>query len=270
MPNFNEPEERKNAVDVDYNPLDEPVNEKPYTRANINTDGLDMNRPIDEPTFTPPPINKKANIPQDAKPPKPEPVNPDLKRAPKKEVNRASEHLVDLILNSATQVVKWSNRFLKISDKKLMRLQAEGEINLSTLIDYDFGKKMPIGQFVKEYNEQVSNTLAISEEFKEQVRPLLIEIFAERGMGLSKEQMVIALCAQEGAALVIAATQQKQAQIQMIEFLKQQSQAQSQKAPPPPPPPPPPAPENREPDSVTEVEEEKPVIIEGKKRKRRV
>lgn len=269
MPNFKEPEERKNDIDIDYNPLDEPVNEKPYTRANVNTDGMDMNRPIDEPSFTPPPINKKPNIPQDEKPPKPEPLNPDLKRAPKKEVNRAAEHLVDLVINAYSGMIKWSNKLLQISEKKLMRLQAEGEINLSALIDYDFGKKMPIGQFVKEYNEQVGTTLSVSDDFKEQIRPLLIEIFAERGIGLSKENMVLALIVQDVAGHAIMFTQQKQQQAQMLEFMKQASAAQNYTPPPPPPPSQPAQAAASEPEEVIEPEE-KPTVIEGKKRKRRV
>ena len=43
-----EPEERK---PVDYNPLDEAVNEKPYTTPNVNTSNVNLNAPIEEPRF---------------------------------------------------------------------------------------------------------------------------------------------------------------------------------------------------------------------------
>ena len=61
-----EPEEA-----VVINPLDEPVNEKRYTNANINTSGMDFSKSLDEPSFKPPPIQGKADPKK-----KPDPINP--------------------------------------------------------------------------------------------------------------------------------------------------------------------------------------------------
>ena len=61
-----EPEERAQAAtapsaprEVDFNPLDEPVTQRSYTSGNVNTSGIDLNTPIAEPSFAPPPIDTK-------------------------------------------------------------------------------------------------------------------------------------------------------------------------------------------------------------------
>ena len=54
------------ASEPDYNPLDEAVNEKKYTNPNVNPVGVDFTKSIDEPTFTPPPFQKKQPTTNDA------------------------------------------------------------------------------------------------------------------------------------------------------------------------------------------------------------
>ena len=90
-----EPEEQKAAV-IDFNPLDEPVNEKPYTIPNVNTTGVNMSAPIEEPRFTPPPIDK---IKRDApKPPPREPMNPEMKHLGKKDTEMAAGYAAKLVM----------------------------------------------------------------------------------------------------------------------------------------------------------------------------
>ena len=141
-----EPEERKA---VDYNPLDEAVNEKAYTTPNVNTSNVNLNAPIEEPSFTPPPIDTKRNFKQDQKPPKPEPVNPEMKNLGKKDTEMAASHMAKLILQGYEWMHDLGNKGLKVSEKKLNKLQADGEINLNAMIDY----------FIAEVEDFIANIL---------------------------------------------------------------------------------------------------------------
>ena len=61
---FQEPEEKElnsNLADAeimdDFNPLDEAVNEKEYTKHNVKINPNDFNSDIPEPSFMPPPMS---------------------------------------------------------------------------------------------------------------------------------------------------------------------------------------------------------------------
>ena len=85
--NFQEPEEDSTIIDNEnYSPLDTPINEKPYTKANVRMSEADMMNDIPEPKFQPPPIDltSKPNVEEPKKPPI-EPMNSEMKDMPKKE-----------------------------------------------------------------------------------------------------------------------------------------------------------------------------------------
>ena len=225
------------------NPLDEPVNEKSYATAGLNTDGLDLNTPIPEPKFTPPPIQPKAATPQPEKP-KPEPLNPEMRNLSKADTSMAASHMAKMILQGYEWVHTLGNKWLQIPERKLMRLQEEGEINLNVMIDYDYGKKIRAGDIIQDYNEQVKDILTVSDEFKQEATPLLEKVLAKRGIGMTDEQMLIYLFGKDLATKSIIMFQQKSQTKQLIEAIKMATQARyaqvATPAPPPPPPPPPP------------------------------
>jgi len=230
-----EPEEQMD----DFNPLDEPVNEKSYTSSNVNVDGVDMSKPIEEPRFTPPPISKKP-LYADEPPPKKEAFNPEMKYASRKETKQASAFLAKLCVDGYERVHVMVNQAMKVSEKKLDKLQSEGEINLNAMISYDYGKSMRAGDFFKTYNDQMDNFITVSQEFKDEVTPLLEEIFAERGMGMTKEQRLLSLVVTDLFGKGILVFQQRQILNSMIENIK--AATTGMYTPPPPPPQPTPAP----------------------------
>jgi hypothetical protein len=210
-----EPEE----IMEEFNPLDEPVNEKSYTSPNINIDGVDMSKPIDEPRFSPPPINKKP-ITSDEPPPKKEAFNPEMKYASRKETKQASAFLAKLCVDGYDRLHIMVNQSMKVSEKKLDKWQSEGEMNLNAMISYDYGKTMRAGEFFKHYNDQMENFISVSQEFKDEVTPLLEEIFAERGMGMTKEQRLLSLVVTDAFGKGILIFQQKQILNSMIQNIK--------------------------------------------------
>ena len=231
-----EPEERKNYEDAQFNPLDEAVNEKAYSRPNVNTSGAEFTKPIEEPRYAPPPMEKKKLYEEQAKPK--EPINPDLKELPKKDKEMAASQMAKMIIQGYSWAHDLANKGLMISERKLNKLQEEGEINLQAMIDYDFGRKMRAGEFFQEWNSQImkdGGVLQVSEEFKEEVTPVLERVLAKRGIGLTDEQMLMYMFGKDIAAKGLIFFQMKGQMNYMIQSIKNATVGQY--APPPPPPP---------------------------------
>jgi hypothetical protein len=238
-----EPEERK---PVDYNPLDESVNEKPYTTPNVNTSNVDLNAPIEEPRFAAPPIDTK-NIKSESKQPKPDPINPEMRNLGKKDTDLAASHMAKLILQGYEWMHDLGNKGLKVSERKLNKLQADGEINLNAMIEYDYGKNIRAGDFFIEYNQQVENVLKVSPEFKEEVTPILEKVLAKRGVGMTDEQMLMFLFGKDIAAKSMMFFQQKTQINMMIASIKEATTSQYAQAAPPQPQPQQPQPQEQKP-----------------------
>jgi hypothetical protein len=262
-----EPEE----VNVDFNPLDEPVNEKRYTSPNVNANPNDLNKPIEEPRFAPPPMQKKT-IPQfEEKKPKPEPFNPEMRNIPKKETEMAASQMAKLIIGGYEWMHQFANKGLMISEKRLLKLQAEGEINLNAMIDYDYGKKVRAGEFFQDYNEQVKDIFYVSESFKQEVTPVLERVLAKRGVGMTDENYLMVLFAKDIADKSIIFFQYKSQLNGMIESIKAATMSQyAEQSPMPPPPPrqpqqqaPPTPPPTPEPVIATEPEEVQAEVVKA-------
>jgi hypothetical protein len=217
------------------NPLDEAVNEKAYTNQNVSSSFEDLAKPIEEPRFTTPPL-KKGNIPSNdtSAQAKREPINPEMKSLPKKDTEMAASQAATLILNGYEWLHELGNKGLQVSERKLTKLQQEGEINLNAMIDYDYGKKIRAGEFFQEYNQQVSGLLKVSDEFKEEVRPPLERVLAKRGVGLTDEQMLMYMFGKDLAVKGFMFMQQKGQLNYMIQSIKEATMsAQSYQEPQP-------------------------------------
>lgn len=234
MPKFESEIREPEEVKVDFNPLDEAVNEKRYTSPNVNASANDLNKPIEEPRFAPPPMQKKTIPQNEEKRVKPDPINPEMKNIPKKETEMAAAQMAKLIMQGYEWMHDLANKGLQVSEKKLNKLQAEGEINLNAMIDYDYGKKIRAGEFFQEYNEQVKGVLKVSDEFKEETIPVLERVLAKRGVGMTDEQYLMFLFGKDIAAKSMIFFQQKAQMNYMIESIKQATMSQFvQQAPPP-------------------------------------
>lgn len=233
---FVEPEERNNVEDASWNPLDEPVNEKAYTASGFSAAQEDLTKPIGEPRFSPPPF-KKAEPPKEKV--KATPMNPEFETLSKKDAEMSAEHAAEMIMDGYEWIHGAANKYVQVSEKKLDRLQDAGEINLNAMISYDYGKEMRAGQFFKEYNSQVSNMFVVSDQFKEEVTPLLTKVLAKRGVGMTDEQKLGFLFAKDLGTKVIMFFQQKRTINDMINSIKEATVSSSARVVPPPPPPPP-------------------------------
>jgi len=242
-----EPEERKNYEDAQFIPLDEAVNEKTYSRPNVNTSDTDFTKPIEEPRYAPPPMERKKLYDDDPKKKEREPVNPELRDLPKKDKELAASQMAKMILQGYSWMHDLANKGLLISEKKLAKLQEEGEINLQAMIDYEFGKKIRAGEFFQEWNGQImkdGGVLQVTDEFKEEVTPVLERVLAKRGIGMTDEQLLMFMFGKDIAAKGLIFFQMKTQMNYMIQSIKDATTGQFAPTPPPPPPPTQPQPSN--------------------------
>lgn len=270
---------------VDVNPLDEAVNEKRYTQSNVNTTGIDLNVPIDEPSFTPPPFKKtpqssgSGSVGGGSKSSGASGVasGDDTESLSKKDLKLGAEAAADMVIAGYVWAHALGNKWLQISPKQLARMEENGEINLQAMIDYDANHRITAGEFIEQYNQQVSNVLVVSDEFKDEVKPLLTELFIKKNVKISLETRILIVFGKDLAAKMFIIAQQKQQVKLILNAVKEATVNQMPKYSPPPPPPPAPqepAPKRDRPE-VVEVEPEeyavdsKAVVLSEKKKPRK-
>lgn len=196
MPEYTEPEENGG----NFNPLNERVNEKTYSKLNVTANAESLNKPIQEPFFTPPPMNENvtgektaASASGKSGPPPQDAFNPSMNEIPAGEKAKASEHVAAMIMQGYEFANQMANKGLMFSEKRLMKLQQAGEIDLvNTAIPYDMeGRVMSGAEFVKEYNEQQQDAFKVTDEFKAEVTPVLTRVLQKRGVGMTDEQFLM-------------------------------------------------------------------------------
>ena len=201
MSNFQEPEE------MDYNPLGESVNEKSYTRPNVTIDVDELNTPIPEPTYQA--ENISASTQQMPKQPK-QPIqqlNPEMEDLSNKDKKDSAKYVAETIVGGYEFICGLVNRGLLFNENKLKKLQASGEIDLSMELPIGNGQFMTIYEFIQEYNEQNKNALSVSQEFKDEIIPVLTKVLEKRGIGMTIEQKLLFIAGKDVATKAIISFQ---------------------------------------------------------------
>ena len=242
---YMEPEE----IGGEYDPMGTPINEKPYTKPNVKINPKDLQEDIPVPSFQAPLIDldkpKFEEVTQPA--PKKEPLNREMNDLPKKDKQMAASHVANMIIQVYEGLNTLAGKGMVFNEKKLTRLQQEGEVDFSILVkkDYTSNQNITAAEFIQDFNNQNENSLKVTKEFKEEVTPILERVLVKRGVGMTDEQMLIFLFGQDiaikGGQFLQARTQMSQ----IIEMLREQTQemksgnfrSQMPNTPPPPPPP---------------------------------
>lgn len=232
MSNFQEPEE------MDYNPLGESVNEKSYTRPNVTIDAEELNTPIPEPTYQAENISSTTQqMPKQPKQPLQQ-LNPEMEDLSNKDKRDSAKYVAETIVGGYEFICGLANRGLLFNENKLKKLQASGEIDLGMQLPIGNGQYMTIYEFIQEYNEQNKDALAVSQEFKDEIIPVLTKVLEKRGIGMTIEQKLLFIAGKDVAQKAIISFQlvaiMKEMQNNWKEFYLSSKQ---QQAPPPPPPP---------------------------------
>lgn len=181
----------------EFMPFSDNVNDKPYSQPTGFVSQDRLSTIIPEPSFQPQSINTREN-PYDmlggdggVRKNDSAPVNPSMNEATDAEKKAGAEHLATIILDTYEQINSWGNMFLKIPEKKVKKLEAEGELDLSIQVPTADGNTISAGQFIEEFNNQTKDTLVVSREFKKDVKPPLVRILEKRGAGMTDEQYVL-------------------------------------------------------------------------------
>lgn len=165
-----------------FNPLDEPVTERSYTKSNINSNNLEVE--LEEPSFESPNFNDF-----DVQDEEPSSFNPSINDLDKKEKTIATEQMVDTVLDVYGKAHILASNFTKIKEQKISDAIQEGEINpnLRIPIDED-GNSLALLEYVQEYNDQLSDAIQLEEDFIEKVKPPMIRVFQKKGLAMTDEQ----------------------------------------------------------------------------------
>jgi hypothetical protein len=243
-----EPEENEEVfIDAEYNPLSEAINEKPYTKPNVTINPEDLKGDIPEPDFTPPPmgsgeyedeppITKKEKPQQSARPerkPQPAPLNPDMEGAKKSDNRKSAKMLAEMSMQGYELLHKLGNMSIPISQKQINKMVEKG-VNLQTQLPYDErGNSMTITDFIEEYNEQNKELLTVDQDFKDEVMPVLTEVYEKRGLGATPEQKLAFLVAKDVGVKVMIVSSAIAVQKSMINSWIAIHQNNQYQAPPP-------------------------------------
>jgi len=244
---FMEPEEIGTDIGADYDPMGAPINEKPYTKPNVKINPKDLQGDIPEPTFQAPLIDLDKP-PLEQVPPTPkkerEPFNKEMNELPKKEKEMAAHHVANMILQVYEGLNHLANQGMVFNEKKLNKLQQEGEVDFSIRvpINYKTNETITAAEFIDDFNSQRKNALKVTQEFKDEVTPILERVLRKRGVGMTDEQMLVFLfgkdIALKGQEFLVA----RQQMGDIIGMLKEQTlemkkgNFRSQMPTPPPPP----------------------------------
>lgn len=239
-----------------YNPFISPVNEKPYSQMNVNVDQQRMYAPIPEASVSGNVVDGNENAYNmlngemgggmsggSASGGSGQSFNPTMNELSDKDKQEGAAHLAKLMVDGYEQLHVFGNKALQISQKKLQALEAEGEIDLSVQVPFEYGKTIPAGELIQEVNEQNKDILTVSKEFKKEVTPLLTKILAKRGAGLTDEQKLTYLVVKDLAVKGIIIYQVRNTTNELINVIKDYTAAYKgggSTTPTPPPPPPPP------------------------------
>ena len=237
-----------------FNPFDEPVVERAYTKPQVSYDPNTI-QGIPEPTYQQPNLDQLQDEDYEEEAPKEKPkqgfgsddpfVNSDLQDYSKKDSDEASAQLVDTFLEGYKVAHTIGERFFTMSEEEIVKKAIKGEINPDMQIPISPTQTISVQEFIGEYNRQVTETLVVEKEFIDKVRPVMIRVFSKRGYGMTDEQYLLFAFGkdllQKGAQLYTFKKSLTQSLKMMTEMYNSQAKPAYNPNPGPKPPPPPPA-----------------------------
>ena len=174
------------TIDNDFSPLDAPVKQRSYTQHKM--DAHQVMPELEEPTFQAP-MYTDFDEPSETEKEPAKPFNEAYSELDGKEKTMGAEMMAEMTLDLYEKGCGFLGKVPEISEGKLDRLIAEGEIDADIKLPTENGE-IPIKEFAVEYNESIKEAFQVSDEFKEKVKPPLIRVFKKRGVGMTDEQLL--------------------------------------------------------------------------------
>jgi hypothetical protein len=195
-----------------FNPLQESVEQRDYATPQIaqgNIPDLEepqfMRKGFDQmkaeqsngagPSSSPSNSNSSSNsggsAPQMSSDPMNNP-NPAYNEMEDKEKKKASEQMVDAVLDTYDTLKTLSAKLGQMDEKKVRKMIEEGKIDKNRRITIDeYGNTVGIMEFITNYNAQVVQAVEPDPSFRKSVRPAMTRVFMKKGWGMTDEQYLL-------------------------------------------------------------------------------
>lgn len=135
--------------------------------------------------------NSSASTPQMSSDPMNNP-NPAYNEMEDKEKKKASEQMVDAVLDTYDTLKTLSAKLGQMDEKKVRKMIDEGKIDRNRRITIDeYGNTVGIMEFVANYNAQVVQAVEPDPSFRKSVRPAMTRVFMKKGWGMTDEQYLL-------------------------------------------------------------------------------
>jgi len=172
----------------DFSPLDAPVKQRSYTSHKIYSDA-EIVADLEEPSFQAPNFNDFDEPTKDA-PEEKRVFNESYSELDGKEKTMGAEMMAEMTLDLYTKGCEYLGKVPQISESKLDRLIAEGEIDPNIELPTESGN-IGVKDFAEEFNNSIKGAFEVDDEFREKVTPPLIRVFKKRGVGMTDEQLLL-------------------------------------------------------------------------------
>ena len=233
----------KNEPKGKVNPLlDEPVISNPNVSAGFDPNKNYSGSDIPEQGFVHPTgdnsnastkqqePNKDTNTSQKTAEKKPQQsFNGEMNDLSKKEKNLAAANMAMAVIAGYEWAHQFPKNWIQISDKTVLQLQKKNEISLNTIVDYNNGQPLTVRGAIKEYNDLDDNAFSVSDEFKEEVTPVLTRILEKEGVGMTDKSLVLYLFGKDLVTKIIALNGMIAKRNEFVEVLKSRSKPEQPK-----------------------------------------
>lgn len=185
--------------------------------------------------------SSSASAPQMSNDPMNNP-NPAFNELEDKEKKKASEQMVDAVLDTYDTLKGLSAKLGQIDEKKVRKMIEEGKIDRNRRITIDeYGNNVGIMEFIQNYNLQVSQAVEPDPSFRKSVRPAMTRVFMKKGWGMTDEQYLLFAFGKDLSITAVTLFGMKKGIKDILTNLEEEQMAKGNPVAPKRPTPPPPA-----------------------------
>ena len=178
-----------------YSPFAQSVEEKEYRTPKVESSPMigDINEPVFErPSFQDLLNENKEQVEEEGIGGTENSfAQEEIQNLPPKQQQEAAKGLVEQALNLYSLGCKGLGWMAKIKESKVDDLAKEGAIDMSIKVPIDPYTAVTIPQVVEGFNSEINDAFEVTEDFKEEVRPIMTRVFVKRGWGMSDEQQLM-------------------------------------------------------------------------------
>ena len=185
--------------------------------------------------------SSSASAPQMSNDPMNNP-NPAFNELEDKEKKKASEQMVDAVLDTYDTLKTLSAKLGQMDEKKVRKMIEEGKIDKNRRIVIDeYGNSVGIMEFVANYNSQVAQAVEPDPSFRKSVRPAMTRVFMKKGWGMTDEQYLLFAFGKDLTISAVTLIGMKKGLKEILNNLQEEQLAKGNPVAPQRPTPPPPA-----------------------------